>query len=88
MSKYVPYKDVSLLALQSLGLVNSEWAMLVQGLQTIEIVHCRECKYAHMTDNGYCKYCDQWTDEDGVLIEVYHDKNFYCGYGERKDDAQ
>ena len=45
-----------------------------------EIVRCRECKYAHMTYSGECKYCDQWPLED----PLYLDGDSFCSYGERK----
>ena len=51
----------------------------------IDIVHCRECKKAHLTYDGECKYCDEWKDDDGNYIEVYHDGNHYCSYGCRKE---
>lgn len=49
-----------------------------------KIVHCKNCKYAHMTISGSCKYCDQFTDDYGQLVEMYFDKDFFCGYAERK----
>lgn len=51
-----------------------------------EVVRCKDCKYAHLTYDGSCKYCDKWKDDDDTYIEVYHDGNHYCSYGERKDD--
>lgn len=51
-----------------------------------ELVRCKECKKAHLTYDGECKYCDEWKDDDGNYIEVYHDGNFYCGYGVRKEN--
>ena len=52
-----------------------------------EIIHCRECKYAHLTYDGDCKQCDHWLDDDDFLLTLYLDGDFYCGYAERKDDA-
>lgn len=52
---------------------------------SIDLVCCRECKKAHLTYDGECKYCDEWKDDDGNYIEVYHDGNHYCSYGERKE---
>ena len=51
----------------------------------IDIVRCKECKHAHMTYGGDCKYCDMWKDDDDFCIELYLDGDFYCAYGERKD---
>ena len=51
-----------------------------------KLVRCKDCKKAHMTYDGDCKYCDEWKDDDDNCITVYHDGDFFCGYGERKDD--
>lgn len=48
---------------------------------SIDIVRCRECKYAHMTYGGECKYCDKWSLEDSL----YLDGDFFCSYGERRE---
>lgn len=47
-----------------------------------ELVRCKDCKYAHMTYGGECKYCDMWEEEG----EMYLDGDFYCAFGERKED--
>ena len=52
---------------------------------SIDIVRCKECKYAHMTYGGDCKYCDMWKDDDDRYIELYLDGDFYCACGERKE---
>ena len=53
--------------------------------QVTELVRCKECKHAHMTYGGDCKYCDMWKDDDDFCIELYLDGGFYCSYGERKE---
>lgn len=53
---------------------------------SIDIVRCGECKKAHLTADGTCKYCEEWKDNDGDYIEVYHNADDFCSYGERKDD--
>lgn len=61
---------------------------ILKGAPTIDavsVVRCKECKKAHLTYDGDCKYCDMWKDDDDNFITVYHDGNFYCGYGERKE---
>lgn len=50
-----------------------------------EVVRCKDCKYAHMTYAGDCKYCDVWKNDDGNCIELYLDGDFYCSYGKRKE---
>lgn len=51
-----------------------------------EIIRCRECKYAHLTYGGDCKYCDKWLDDDDFQLTLYLDGDFYCGYAERRTD--
>ena len=54
-----------------------------------EIIRCRDCKFAHITnDRRYCKLCDMFTYDYGQLIEMYFDSNFYCGYAGRRTDEQ
>lgn len=50
-----------------------------------ELVRCKDCKYAHLTYDGYCKYCDNITDDDGFPIERYHPGDWFCADGERKE---
>ena len=52
---------------------------------SIDIVRCKECRHAHMTYGGDCKYCDMWKDDDDFCIELYLDGDFYCANGERKE---
>lgn len=47
------------------------------------VVRCRDCKYAHLTYDGECKYCDFWQEDGGEAL--YLDGDFYCAAGERKD---
>ena len=50
-----------------------------------EIVRCKDCKHAHLTYDGDCKYCDNITDDDGFPIERYHSGDWFCADGERKE---
>lgn len=52
-----------------------------QTADLVEVVRCRDCKYAHMTVNGECKYCDIWFPDESEYI----DGDYYCASGERKD---
>ena len=48
------------------------------------IVRCKDCKYAHKTYDGDCKYCDMFTDDDGNPIERYRSGDWFCADGERR----
>ena len=47
----------------------------------VEVVRCKDCKYAYMTTDGECKYCDIWFPDE----KEYLDGDYYCASGERKD---
>jgi hypothetical protein len=51
-----------------------------------ELIRCRDCKYAHKTYDGDCKYCDMFTDDDGNPIERYCSGDWYCADGVKKDE--
>lgn len=56
-------------------------------VDAVEVVRCKECKYAIITaDNKYCKYCAMHKDSYGFMIPEYRDADFYCAYGERKEE--
>ena len=44
------------------------------------VVRCKDCKHAHMTTDGDCKYCDMWDSDDALYLHGL----FFCAYGERK----
>ena len=48
------------------------------------VIRCKDCKHAHMTFSGDCKYCDLQRDDDGFLIEDYKDGDWYCAGAEMK----
>lgn len=48
---------------------------------SIDIVRCKECKYAHLTYDGDCKYCDIWFPDEARYLKG----NDFCSYGERRD---
>lgn len=58
----------------------------IEDTPSIDIVRCGECRYAHMTYDRQCKYCDQITDDDGNVIEVYYDGSHFCSDGEREGE--
>lgn len=47
------------------------------------VIHCRDCKFAHITTSGECKYCDFWQDEGGDAF--YLDGDFFCAAGEKRN---
>ena len=50
----------------------------------VEVVRCKDCKFAHLTYSGDCKYCDNVRDDDDFHITVYYSGDHYCSYGERR----
>lgn len=50
----------------------------------VPVVRCKDCKHAHMTVDGLCKYCDALI-ECGVDEAVYLSGDFFCADGEKKD---
>ena len=56
-----------------------------------EIVRCRDCKHANISSFGFCKYCEKFVlpDQDGYGPDpqVNLPLDFFCAYGERKEDA-
>ena len=53
-----------------------------QTIDAVPVVRCKDCKFAHMTYGGECKYCDAWESEESL----YLDGDFFCAFGERKDE--
>lgn len=51
-------------------------------IDAVPIVRCKDCRYAHMTYGGECKYCDFWQEDGGEAL--YLPGDFYCAAGERK----
>lgn len=48
-----------------------------------EIIRCKDCKYARLTSDGSCKYCDIWFPDDAE----YMDGDYYCASAERKSNG-
>ena len=51
-----------------------------------DVIRCKDCINAHLTDDGHCEYCDRWQDDEGYLLELYVDEKFFCGHARRKED--
>lgn len=47
-----------------------------------EVIHCKDCKFASMTKDGECKYCDIWFPDEAV----YMDGDHFCASAERKNN--
>ena len=54
----------------------------IPSADVVPVVRCKDCKFAHMTYGGECKYCDAWESEESL----YLDGDFFCAFGERKDE--
>ena len=48
-----------------------------------EIIRCKDCKYARLTNDGSCKYCDIWFPDEAEYI----DGDYYCASAERKSNG-
>lgn len=70
------------------GLADKAKQMAIDALSQPEIIRCKDCKYAHLTYDGDCKYCDKWLDDEGFHLTLYLDGDFYCGYAERRKEEQ
>ena len=57
--------------------------MAIKALEQPEIIRCKDCKYANMTTDGECKYCDIWFPDE----KVYMPGDYYCGSAERRGKA-
>ena len=57
-----------------------------------EIVRCRDCRHATISSVGHIKYCEMWwlpdIDGYGAHAELNLPFDFFCGYGERRGDAE
>lgn len=70
MNKYVSLEDVTKMAFSMMGISNTEWVQVLQGLPTIDIVRCKECKW--------------WPDRCMRLEPTA--SNDFCSYGKEEDD--
>ena len=49
-----------------------------------EIIRCKDCRFAILTYDGDCKYCQYLEGEFGLTDAVYFDGNDYCSHAERR----
>lgn len=54
-----------------------------QKLTVQDLVRCKDCKYARLTFDGSCKYCDIWFPDEAE----YMDGDYYCASAERRTDG-
>ena len=52
-----------------------------------EIIRCKDCRFATLTYDGDCKYCQYLEGEFGLTDAVYFDGNDYCSHAERRNDG-
>ena len=56
-------------------------------VEFVKVVHCEDCKHAHLTYDGDCKYCQLDIDR-GFTEATYRNGDWFCADGERmKNDA-
>ena len=72
-------------ALYSVDEYNSRSVKAIKQLPPIQpgIVRCKDCKYARLTNDGSCKYCDIWFPDEAE----YMDGDYYCASAERKSNG-
>lgn len=60
---------------------------LVYVSDVVNVVRCKDCKHAHMTYGGECKYCDIITmlDAEGDPCAMYLPGDWFCAAGERRE---
>ena len=54
-------------------------------VDAVPVVRCKDCKYAHMTYDGECKYCQLDIDR-GYTDAAYRDGDWFCADGERREE--
>ena len=57
----------------------------IKALKNEPIVRCKDCKHSVMTIKGECKYCRAW--DATCTNKLYLSGDFYCGFGERREDG-
>lgn len=50
------------------------------------VVRCKECKHAHMTHDGLCKYCDMMA-ERGADDALYLPGDWFCADGVKREES-
>ena len=56
---------------------------MIENIPTeLEIIHCKDCKYSHMTIDGFCKYCDLWFPNE----EMYESGEHFCAKARKRSN--
>lgn len=71
---------------------SEKWCAMQEAKMTIEnmpsaqpeIIRCKDCRFATLTYDGDCKYCQYLEGEFGLTDAVYFDGNDYCSHAERR----
>ena len=86
MTDYIKREDaINAVCNTFTGMTADTMELRIKGIPPADVtpvVRCKDCKFAHMTYGGECKYCDVWESEESL----YLDGDFFCAFGERKDD--
>lgn len=53
----------------------------VPSIDAVPVIRCKDCKYAYITNDGECKYCDIWFPVEAK----YLDGDYYCASAEREE---
>lgn len=59
--------------------LNAIHDVVVKEEDTVKIVRCNECQYAHLDDDGTVKRCDAFG-----IDNWYESSDFFCGYGKER----
>ena len=52
-----------------------------------EIIRCKDCRFAHLTYDGDCKYCQYLINEYDMTDAVYFDGDDFCSHAERESEC-
>ena len=52
-------------------------------VDAVAVTRCKDCAYGDPTWAGYVCNCNEYAALESTL---YHDENFFCAYGEPKED--
>lgn len=58
-------------------------------VDAVPVVRCKDCKYAYMTDDGYCNWCDIMADLLGLEYDDIHlPGDWFCADGKKVTDNE